>query len=236
MIPKEGPKDLKEMKFKSQSMLQQIQQEKQQQAAIKGIVTIQQHATLATLFIMLSTISHPHSPISPNPSTPHICIELLLMAQHWIVRIWQLFFSHAAKFPSLKPGKDSTLSDLPKSPQEWATLIISEEATNRLRAAGNPFIIAVTSYDGLVTGLGSEAFLKYLMYLAKQLEFHGYYLHCFPVLALARVTVGEMNPRPLVLPLLAHLNLLFHNVCQKLHMDEPARLWLELADGNYYFN
>lgn len=232
----EGARELKEMRFKSQSMLhQQLLQEKQQQAATKGIINMQQHATLVTLFIMLSTVSHPRDPLSSDPSTPHVCVDLLLMAQHWVIRIWQVFYAHAAKFPPLKPGKEPSFIDLPKSVQEWATLIISDETSTRLRAAGNPFMVAVNSHDGLVTGLGSEAFLKYLLYLAKQLEFHGYYLHSLPVLALSRVLVCELNPRSLVLPLLAQLHLMYHNVCQKMHLDEAARMWMELADGNFFF-
>jgi hypothetical protein len=231
-------KEVKESKFKSQStMQQQLQQEKQQQAATKGIITIQQQATLVTVFIMLSTISPPTTTISPPNSTSslssesNVRVELLLMAQHWIVRMWQVFFAHAAKHPPPKPGKDETLSDLPKSAHEWASLLLTEEAATRLRTALNPIMVAVHARDGLVKGIGPEAFLSYLMYLEKQLEVHGYYVHCFPVLGLARMIVGELSPKPLVWPLLAQLYLHFHNVCQKLQMEEQARVWMELADG-----
>ena len=153
------------------------------------------------------------------------------MAQYWVVRVWQEFFAHAARHPSPKLGKDETYLDLPKSPHEWASVIITEEASSRLRAAGNPFLLAVRTPDGLVRGIGSEVFLNYLTYLEKSLATNGYYLHCFPVLAMARLVVGELSPRPLVWPMMALVNLRLHSICQKLHMEEQAKIWMDLADG-----
>jgi hypothetical protein len=204
-----------------------MQQEKQHQTVIKGVISIQQQATIVTIFILLSTIS-PIKDATPTPSS--VQLDHLLMAHYWVLRLWNTFFVHAAKIPP-KSSKEEPLADLPKSASEWASFYVSDDTYSRMRAAQHPLLTALQA-NNLVKGIGSDTFFYYLLYLEHQLEFHGYYLHCFPVLALMRMVACGFSPRAVTFPVLAYLHLIQHNICQKLHMEEQAKFWIELADGS----
>jgi hypothetical protein len=48
---------------------------------------------------------------------------------------------------------------------------------------------------------------------------------------MARVLAGELSPKPLVWSVMAQVNLIFHRLCQKVHLEEQAKIWMDLADG-----
>ena len=68
-------------------------------------------------------------------------------------------------------------------------------------------------------------------YIYKQLNFYGYHLHTFPVLALAELIVTESITGPENPSLLAYIYLLQHDTCQLLCMSDPATFWMGLAES-----
>ncbi len=160
------------------------------------------------------------------------------MAHYWLLRIWRSLLEQAANVPP-KPGKEESPfpSELPKSAAEWASYNPSpayDEAKLR-NITQHPLVVSLQSYVPLLKGISMEAFFYYLLFLVRQLEQRGYYVHCFPVLAFMRLLANTFSPRAVTYPIFAQLNYMQHNVCQKLQMAEQAQMWIEQADGISHF-